>query len=201
MKKLLALGLSALVSVPVIAQSGDTSNKHMVEFNMDGPLAALATISRSKVRGQAAENDVNWNFNVNYAYQLPMMPKLQLGTRLNYLKQAAMPGRGDAEDYGLEVGAYYNLREDLRNTPYASLFLGVGWANTYGGLEGDTKRRDELTKSTLAIGHRFGLERFGVGHVTYNPEVALQSINSTTGGAIEYRQDIQFRLLQFSVFF
>jgi hypothetical protein len=42
---------------------------------------------------------------------------------------------------------------------------------------------------------------FGVKHISYTPEVALQTINSTTNDSLDYSQSLEFRFLQFSVFF
>lgn len=206
MKLLLVFALTATVG-SVNAQDGkspmdsSSGSRHMFEFGSDSSLLSVLSFSKSKTKGQDTSNNTNFNLDLNYAYSLPSMPRLQVGGRINYDKQDAIAGRGDGEDYGLAVGAIMNHKEDLRNSAYLAFYFGYGWAHTYGGLVGNTKRRDEILTSTLSLGKRMSLEKFGINHLTYSPEVALQNVNSTTGGSIEYRQDIQFRLLQFSIFF
>ncbi len=203
MKTLLAITVAVImgnVFADTSPVSSSTGSRHMFEFSTDSELLSVLSLSKSKTRGQDSSNNTNFNLTLNYAYSLPSMPKLQLAGRMHYIKQDAVAGRGDAEDYGAQIGAILNHSEDLQNSCYASLYLGYGWANTY-GAGASSQRRDELLTSTLAVGHRFALERFGIKHLTYSPEVALRNQNSTTGGSIEYLQDIQFRILQFSVFF
>lgn len=173
----------------------------MFEFNADSVLGGLVSLDKSKSRGQSADNDVQFNFNLNYAYSLPAMPELQLGGRVNYNK-GTEGGRGDFEDYGLEVGAIYNFNPgmnalDLMNSTYVSLYLGYGWNNNYTS----PRSKDEVRSATVAVGRRFALTPIGLNNVVWSPEIALENLNSTTGGQLEYSQSIQFRVLQFSVFF
>jgi hypothetical protein len=51
------------------------------------------------------------------------------------------------------------------------------------------------------VGKRFPLDRWGIKHVTWTPELAFKFINSTTDESIDYSQSAQLRLLQFSVLF
>lgn len=198
MKTIFALA-TALIVGSAFAQPQDP--KHMFEFNADSVLQGVFSVDRSNSRGQKPDNDTQLKLNLNYAYSLPMMRNLQLGSRINYWK-GTEGGRGDFEDYGLQVGAIWNFSTnmqevDLMESAYISLYLGLEWANNYtSGL-----RKDELLSSTLALGKRFKLNRWGLNHLVYTPEIALQSLNSTTGGQLEYSQNVQFRFLQFSVFF
>jgi hypothetical protein len=192
MKTILALTTALLMSSSVFAQT-----THMFEFNADSVLQGVLSFDKSKTRGNSADNDTQLGLNLNYAYSIPTMPRLQIGGRLNYEK-GTEGGRGDFEDYSAQVGAIVNMWDDLRDSPYASLYVGYGWDNTYGVSEG---RKDEVLTSTLAVGKRFALDRWGIKHLTYTPEIALQNMNSTTGSALEYSQNIQLRFLQFSVFF
>jgi len=192
MKTILALTTALLMSSSVFAQT-----THMFEFNADSVLQGVLSFDKSKTRGNSADNDTQLGLNLNYAYSIPTMPRLQVGGRANYEKGTA-GGRGDFEDYSLQVGAIVNMWDDLRDSPYASLYVGYGWDNTYGVSEG---RKDEVMTTTLAVGKRFSLDRWGIKHLTYTPEIALQNLNSTTGSALEYSQNIQLRFLQFSVFF
>jgi hypothetical protein len=203
MKTILAL-TTALLLGSAYAQTGttpmdsSTGSRHMFEFNADSVLQGVLSFDKSKTRGSEADNDTQLNLNLNYAYSLPMMPRLQLGGRVDYAK-GTEAGRGDLEDYKLRVGAIVNHSEDLKNALYASLYLGLGWANTYGNS--DFGRKDEVLSSVLAVGKRFNLEQWGIKHLTYTPEIALENENSTTGAALEYSQNVQFRFLQFAVFF
>ena len=192
MKTILALTTALLMSSSVFAQT-----THMFEFNADSVLQGVLSFDKSKTRGNSADNDTQLGLNLNYAYSIPTMPRLQVGGRVNYEK-GTEGGRGDFEDYSAQVGAIVNMWDDLRDSPYASLYVGYGWDNTYGSTEG---RKDEVLTSTLAVGKRFSMDRWNIKHLTYTPEIALQNLNSTTGSALEYSQNIQFRFLQFSVFF
>lgn len=203
MKTIYAL-VVALFASSAIAQSANP--KHMFEFNADSVLRGLISFDKSKTPGSSADNDTQLDLNLNYAYALSMFPNLQLGSRIKYQKGTDV-GRGDFEDYGLEVGGIWNFATsmetlDLANSAYVSLYLGLGWANNYGNDSSiNVARKDEVLSSTVALGKRFGLTRWGLNHVVYSPEIALENTNSTTGSALEYSQNIQFRFLQFSVFF
>lgn len=201
MKKNLVLGIGTLFAFSAFAQS--TSNpSHMFEFNVDSVLQGSLNFDKSNSRGQSADNDTQLNLDLNYAYALPMMRNIQLGSRIKYNK-GTEPGRGDFEDYGAQIGAIYNFSRsgqeaDLMNSVYASLYLGYEWANNYSGIG---KRKDEVFRSTIALGKRYEMARWGANHLVYSPEIAMQNINSKTGGTLEYSQSIQLRFLQFSVLF
>ena len=204
MKTILAFTTALLIGAAAHAQEATSpmdsasGSRHMFEFNADSILQGVLSFEKAKTRGSSADNDTQLDLSLNYAYSLPTMPRLQTGARINYEK-GTEAGRGDLEDYDIQVGGIVNHTEDLKNSLYASLYLGFGWANTYGN--GALGRRDEILTSTLAVGKRFAMEKWGINHLTYTPEVALENINSTTGSALEYSQNIQFRFLQFSVFF
>ncbi|HLW57531.1 MAG TPA: hypothetical protein VKY27_09105 [Bacteriovoracaceae bacterium] len=199
MKKTLAVLSALLVSSAYAQTSGGPS--HMFEFNADSVLGGLVSLDKSKTRGKSADNDVQFDFDLNYAYSLPAMPQIQLGARVNYNK-GTEGGRGDFEDYGLEVGAIYNFNPgmntlDLMNATYLSLYLGMGWNNNYTS----PRSKDEVRSATVALGRRVSLAPMGLNSVVWSPEIAMENLNSTTGGQLEYSQNIQFRVLQFSVFF
>jgi hypothetical protein len=197
MKTIIALGTALLLMGSAFAQEGGNGAgyKHMFEFNADSVLKGALSFDKSKTPGKDADNDTQLDLNLNYAYALPTMPRLQLGGRLNYLKDTN--SGGDIENYGLQVGAIWNHTADLQNSLYASLYLGMLWNKEYGSDGGN----DEVRVSTIAVGKRFAMDRWGIKHLTYSPEIALQNQNSTTGGDFEYTQSLQFRFLQFSVFF
>ncbi|MCM2350726.1 MAG: hypothetical protein NDI69_11955 [Bacteriovoracaceae bacterium] len=202
MKTILALAAALVMGTTAYAQESpldsSTGSRHMFEFSADSVLQGILSFDKSKTRGADADNDTQLDLDINYAYSLITMPRLQLGGRVTYNK-GTQAGRGDLEDYGLEVGAIVNAMADLENSAYASLYLGMGWANTYGN--NDFGRKDEVLTSTLAVGKRFSMDMWGIKHLTYTPEIALENINSTTSSNLEYSQNIQFRFLQFAVFF
>lgn len=169
---------------------------HMFSFNADSILKGVISLEKSKAKGASTENNTQLDLEFNYAYRIPMMPLLQVGGQGLY-KKGSEPGRGDMEDWGLKVGAILNMDRNLESSPYVSLFVGYTWANNYEQGGG----KDEVLGSVLAVGKRFSLEPFGIKHLVYTPEIALENLNSTTGSSLEYAQNIQFRFLQFSVFF
>jgi hypothetical protein len=168
------------------------SMKQMFEFNVDSVVAAAMSFDKSKVKGEEADNDSKAKISLNYAYGIA--PMVQLGARLNYFN--GIYGSNDLESMDFSVGAILNNMEDFTQAAYISLYLGAGWSQDFG-----SKVRDDLRLSTLAVGKRFGLDQFGLKHVTYSPEVALKNISSTTSQGLEYSQSLELRVLQFSVFF
>ncbi len=169
---------------------------YMIESNVDSLIRGAYSFDKSKSRGKSADNDSELDLNLNYA--MKFMDKWQGGVRLNYLKDT--DSSGDREDYGFQVGAFYNFNDNLQESMYLSLFTGLEWNNFYGTGTAD----DEVWKTTFALGKRFGLARWNVAHLVYSPEIALLTANSTTGSKgsnLEYAQSVQLRFLQFSLFF
>lgn len=202
MKTILALG-TALFATSVLAQSGSsmmdssTGNRHMFEFNADSVLRGLFSFDKSKTPGNSADNDFQTDLVFNYAYQVPTMPRLQLGGRFNYVRDTTSVG--DIENWGVQVGGILNHSSDLQNSLYASLYLGMQWNKDFGTAAGNI--HDEVIVTTLGVGKRFSMENIGIKHLTYTPEIAFQNRSSTNSGNLDYSQSLQFRFLQFSVFF
>jgi len=178
------------------------SPSHMVEFSADSLLQTTLSFDRSKSRGSSGDDDTQLDLNLNYAYRIPSMNRFQAGTKISYNKGTEQSA-GDFENYGLKVGGFLNFSSwytpeafDLLNSYYVSLFVGMDWSNNYSGGE----RKNEFMTSVLAYGKRFDLSHWKIAHLTYSPEIALENINSTMGKGLEYSQSIQFRLLQFSMF-
>ena len=208
MKKLIALGLATL-SFSALADFRRESRfmqrmeahrtpaaaegvRNMFEFNVDSVLAGALAFENSKVQGSDATNDSRANLSLNYAYGIA--PLLQLGGRLNYF--SGKSGANDYENFDLSIGATLNTIEDFTDAAYVSLYLGAGFAEEFG-----PNTRDDLRFATLAVGKRFQLNNIGLKHVTYSPEIAVKNVSSTTSRALDYSQSLQFRFLQFSVFF
>lgn len=196
MKKILALA-SALLVGSAYAQ-GSSGQSHMFEFNADSILNGVLSFGKSKTAGSSADNDMNLDLRLNYAYTLPQYNMIQVGGGLDYAS-GTQAGRGDLEDYGFNLAAYFNNTSDLQNAYYASIKWGIEWAHTYGGNNGNTS--DEVGTLQLAVGKRVDLSYWGIKHLTYTPEIAFVNQDSSTRSALEYSQDLQFRFLQFSVFF
>jgi hypothetical protein len=189
MKTILALATALFVGTAFAQET-----KHMIEFNADSVLLAKYAFNKSKTRGQSADNDSQSTMSAGYAMSMPSMPQLQLGGRVLYNKSTVT---NDEENYGAQVGVIWNHIPDLSNALYASLYLGMQWNHTYG----TAGSADENRLVTLALGKRFDLKYWGINHLTYTPEIALVNQNSTTKSNIEYRQSVELRLVQFSVFF
>lgn len=206
MKKIFTLGL-AFLSFPALANYQQDSSfiqkmerlpaaaegvRHMFEFNVDSVLAGAFSFDKSKVRGSSPDNDTKANLSLNYAYGLASF--LQVGTRFNYF--SGISGGSDVENFDISIGGILNNKEDFTQTAYLSLYLGAGFAQDFGATT-----RDDLRFATLALGKRLPLSRWGLKNVTYTPEVAVQSISSTNDSGLDYSQSLEFRFLQFSVFF
>lgn len=178
------------------AEADGAGDENMIESNIDSLVRGAFSFDKSKTRGDSADNDTQLDLVLNYARKVSK--QWQLGTRLNYIKDTNTAG--DLERYGFQVGAFYNFSENFKESMYLSLFTGLDWSKFYGNSTAD----DEVWKTTLAFGKRFGLARWKVAHLVYSPEIALVTANSTSGSKgsnLEYTQSLQLRFLQFSLFF
>ncbi len=211
MKKLLALTL-ALASLSAFAQNtyfGETRQRqeaaaantmpmaapglrHMLEFNAQTIESLVLSFDRTKSAGRDADSGAKLNFSMNYAYGIHRF--VQAGVRFQYLN--GLSGTNQTEDMNIQFGGIVNMNEDFTRAIYTSLYLGAGWAQDFG-----QGTRDDLRFATIAVGKRIPLNMFGVKHITYSPEVALQMITSTNAEDLDYSQSLQFRLIQFSAFF
>lgn len=210
MKKIFALGLS-LMAGSLFAQDYNRDHqyrqdmeanrvpaaaegmRHMFEFNIDTVESAAISFDKIKTRGQDADNGTNIDLNMNYAYGVH--PNLQIGTRFEFF--SGIKGSEDVENLSLSVGGIFNTNSDFTRSPFISLYVGAGWAQQFG----NDSSRDDLRFGTLSLGKRFPLEMLGIKHVVYSPEVSAKFVNSTTDESLDYSQSIQFKILQFSVFF
>ena len=186
MKKLLVVLAAVAMSTGAFAQ------KHMVNFDAGEIVGALRWDS-SKEKGSSSTEDKMRGLTLNYAYTLTSY--LQVGAKVNYFRNS-----GDGytqEDYGFQVGAIYNHGSDIRSAYYASLYTGMDWQNAYeaGGS------RDEILKTTVAVGKRFPLSFVNLENVVYSPELAWESLNPTKSSSTEWTQSLAVKFLNFSVFF
>lgn len=173
-----------------LAQPGQ---RHMVEFTPDTLHAAVLSFNRTKNSGTSADSDTDINFQTNYAYGIHRF--LQVGFRFGYA--SGLSGAANTEELKLQVGGIVNFNQDFTQAAYASVWLGAGFIQDFSS----PGTRDDMRYGTIAVGKRFPLTMFGVKHVVYSPEVALAMANSTTDEKLDYSQSLQFRALQFSVFF
>lgn len=195
MKKLLPLSLAALFAVPVMAQEGG-NQRHMFLFDADSILQGVYSLSENKVPGKKEKTDSQLRLNLNYFYTIPQLQKLQFGGGLTYAKDTGI--NGDTENYGAQVGAIWNFKDDLTNSLYVKGLAGLTWNQEYGG-EGSGS--DETYNLTAALGRRFSLANWGMNHVVYSPELAWVGRDSTTSADFDHSSELQLRFLQFSVFF
>lgn len=167
--------------------------RHMLEFSPEAMQAAVLSFDRIKSKGSDADSGTNLNFDVNYAYGVTQY--LQAGARFHYL--SGLSGANPTEGMSLQLGAIMNFMTDFAQAPYVSLYLGAGFDQQFG----NNGSRDDLRLATLAVGKRVPLTMFGIKHISYTPEMALKTVNSTTNDSLDYSQSLEFRFLQFSVFF
>jgi len=199
MKTIIALA-AALTVGAAYAQTSGTGHTHMFEFSSSTVEKGVLGFKQTKTPGNRSENTSEWNLGVNYAYSIPAMPAIQLGGRLNYLKDNS--SSTDTENYGAAILAYWNFRDgngalDLSNSLFAKVLVGMSWINRYGS----SANNEELTNAEIALGKRMSLNRWGAAHLVYSPEIAWTTLNSTTNASTGYAQGLELRFLQFSVFF
>jgi hypothetical protein len=216
MKKIFALGL-ALLTGSVFAQTyghpqykpfkqqemqeGGASrvpaaaegSRHMFEFNIDSIEAGALSFDKTKVKGNDAESGSNLALAGNYAYGATTF--LQTALRFEYF--SGVENAGDQERFNLSVGGIWNFDQDFTRSIYASAYVGMGFAQQFGA----NSSRDDLRFGSLSLGKRIPLDMFGIKHVVYSPEVSFKVTNSTTDSNLDYAQSLQFKFLQFSVFF
>src|SRR5665647_1372388 len=145
MKTVFAL-FTALFIVSAFAAGDD----HMIESNVDSLVRGAYNWNKTKSRGKGADNNTELDLTLNYAYKF--RPHWQLGTRLNYLKDQIT----STENYGFQVGGFWNHDTDFANSMYVSFFTGLNWDHSY-NLSSANGRNDEKWASTLAVGKRFSL--------------------------------------------
>jgi hypothetical protein len=174
-------------------QLAEVGSRHMFEFNIDSAMRAAVGFDKTKVRGGSSDNSTNYEFDLNYFYGVHRL--LQVGFRFEYFNGL---GRAtDLERVDLQVGAYLNSEEDFSRAAFIGGFVGGGYSQTYG----NQGARDDLRSATISVGKRFPLDRWGIKHVTYTPELALKYTNSTTDRALDYSQNLQLKILQFAIIF
>lgn len=166
--------------------------RHMVEFTANSVPSLIYSIEKTKTKGTDSDNDSDTNLAFNYAYAIH--PNIQIGGAFNFFN--GVFSNNDVERMDLQAKAWFNFKGgDLQNSAYVVAGLGAGYAQTFGNNGG----RDDLVIASVGVGKRFSLQRFGVEHLTWSPEIALTNTNSTSDNSFDYRQATEFRVLQFSV--
>lgn len=193
MKKHLALAVGTLLTT---ASATADETRHMIGFDAQSILNSAISLTKTKNGGQNVDDRTRFRLTANYAYSLMSMPRLQLAGRINYDAQTR---NRDTEDYGFQIGAYLNHSDDLMNSAYIGGFVGMQWNNQYSG----SATHDENRLGSIMLGKRFDLKRWGVHHLTYTPEVAYvsQTATNASSAGVQWTQAIEFRVLQFAVFF
>lgn len=186
--------LIAVIALAASLSAVAADQKHMVSVGTDNQTLGSLAWTSSKTRGSDSTETKNYNLSVNYAYAIA--DHFQLGTKLNYLNEKA---RSSNEQYALQVGGIWNMNTDFRKSLYASLYVGWDW-----GHQTRTANGNEMTENfntTVAVGHRYPLSFLNLENVTFSPEIAYVTKNPTKSSSTEWTQGLEFRLLQFAVFF
>lgn len=174
------------------AQEAAEGQRHMIEFNGESVPKIIYSLERTKTKGTGGNNDSGSDISMNYAYTIH--PNVQIGGRFSFFN--GVFANNDVERLNVQVGGWFNTKAgDLQNSPYVAAFVGTGYAQTFGSNGG----RDDLWLGQISFGKRFSLESWGLKSVSWTPEVAFITENSTNNSNFDYRQATEFRLLQFSV--
>lgn len=198
MKTILILGMAFLTGTAFAQSGGSTAplaekgNRHMFEFNADSIWSAAFALDRSKVKGSSADSDTRANLSFNYAYGIHRF--VQGGVRFKYSN--GINGSIDQELMDISFGAIFNSQSDFTKSYFTSVYLGAGFAQDFGN-----GTRDDIRHGTISVGRRIPLEALGIKNVTYTPELAFRMASSTTSESFDYQQSLEFRILQFSIFF
>jgi hypothetical protein len=185
-------GDESLFNIAPQEEQAEEGQRHMVEFNAESIPSLIYSIERSKAKGTSGDTESGSNISLNYAYAIH--PNVQVGGKFNFFN--GVFANNDVERMDVQASGWFNTKAgDLANSPYVSVSLGTGYAQTFGSNGG----RDDLWLGSLSFGKRFGLDRIGVKHISWTPELAFVTENSTNDSSYDYRQATEFRLLQFSV--
>ncbi len=168
------------------------AQKHMVQFGTDANTIGNLSWQSEKNRGSDSEETKSYFLLANYAYSLTN--HIQVGGKVAYYNYKY--AWASYEEIGFAVGGYYNLDTNFRKSIYASAFIGMDW-----GRETHPNSSTEVLNASVAVGKRFPLSFVGLENVTYSPEVAFVSKNPTKSSSTEWTQGLEFRIVQFSVFF
>jgi hypothetical protein len=170
----------------------EEGQRHMIEFTAESVPTLIYALERTKTKGTEGDNESGSSLSFNYAYTIH--PNVQVGGKFSFFN--GVFANNDVERMDVQVGAWFNTKAgDLFNSPYIAALVGTGYAQTFGERGG----RDDLWLGSLALGKRFSMERWGVKHLTWTPEIAFVYENSTNDSNFDYRQATEFRVLQFSV--
>lgn len=183
-----------ILAVAMVMSSAAFAQKHMVQFGTDNVTIGNLAWETEKTRGNDSVESKSQYVFANYA--MALTSHIQVGVKADIFRNQVADEKSTS--YGLQIGGVYNLNTDFRKSLYASLYVGWDWDHANG--DDFDIERDETFKTTFAVGKRYPLS-FISENVTYSPEVAFVSSNPTTSSDTEWTQSLEFRILQFAVFF
>lgn len=178
-----------ILSVPAFAQN------HMFQFNTGSSVLGEFAFSQSKDRGEKKDDDQSGFLALNFARSVSS--HFQVGLEASYRVDNDSDKR--EESYGALIGIFYNFTEDLFPTSaYLSVFSGFEWGHVL--WDNDPNEHSEALVTKISLGKRFPIA-FISENFTFSPEVSYKTTNMTTSENPEWKQELIFKVLQFSVFF
>lgn len=188
--------MKLLISLMILMTSFSAlAQNHMFGFNADGLLLGQYAFSESKDSGEKKDDNQSGFLSINFARSVTR--HIQAGLEASYARTSDSDGTG--ENYRALLGGIYNFTEDLfTNSGYVSLYAGMEWGHQY--LDDQRNKHDENLVTKVALGKRFPVA-FISENFTYSPEVVFKTTNATVSSDTEWKQELIFRFLQFSVFF
>lgn len=172
------------------------AQNHMFSFDAQNLLRGHYGVGESKSKGQILQKHQYGALSLNFARVVTT--RVQAGVQLQYARTDD-EFTGSIESYGAHLGGFYNFSEsDFTNSGYVSFFAGMEWNDGYLKRQRDIHEENIVTKTSL--GKRYPVA-FISENFTYSPEVTLKFTNPTSATYLNWRHEIIFKFLQFSVFF
>ena len=183
-----------ILAVAMVMSSAAFAQKHMVQFGTDNPTIGNLAWESEKTRGSDSEEYKSHYIFANYA--MALTGHIQVGVKGSL--SGSSVGSDKSSEYGFQVGGIYNLNSDFKRSLYASVYVGWDWG--YENSKSSEIERTETFNTTVAVGKRYPLS-FISENVTYSPEIAFVSQNPSKSSQTEWNQSLEFRIVQFAVFF
>lgn len=206
---LLLLLLTSLTSF-----ANDERPKHMVQLTTRG-LGIGGNYEKTTPRSNSKFDDydvTNGNIALNYAYTL--RPRLQLGLAISnfsskreYKATNGQKGKVTHDHFNVGAFAILNFSDALADAWY------LGFMATYFNEEDETTNKtvlnyleDDKSGETfeLSFGKRFSLERYGISHITYSPNLSVYVQRARKDYEDDGLQDmmgVNLELVKFDVLF